>query len=93
MLEATVLTQGTVPIERAVGERFAAGQEVHVTYASEDWTMRRQVMDVIIDVLSAVATGPDVRTSLLRHLEENPGSPERALLAHLSDRNIADDVA
>ena len=55
--------------------------------------MRRQVMDVIIDVLSAVATGPDVRTSLLRHLEENPGSPERALLAHLSDRNIADDVA
>jgi hypothetical protein len=50
-------------------------------------------MDVIIDVLSAVATGPDVRTGLLRHLEENPGNPEKALLAHLSDRNTADDVA
>lgn len=64
-----------------------------MTYASEDWTIRRQVMDVIIDVLSAVATGPDVRGSLLQHLEENPGNPEKALLAHLSDRNIADDVA
>ena len=72
---------------------FAAGQEVHVAHASEDWTIRRQVMDVIIDVLSAVATGPDVRTGLLRHLEENPGNPEKALLAHLSDRNTADDVA
>lgn len=63
-----------------------------MTYASEDWTMRRQVMDVIIDVLSAVATGPDVRISLLRHLEENPGNPERALLAHLADRSVADDA-
>ena len=62
-------------------------------YASDDdWTVRRQVMDVIIDVLSAVATGPDVRTSLLRHLEENPSSPEKALLAHLRDRSITDDV-
>jgi hypothetical protein len=34
-----------------------------------------------------------VRISLLRHLEENPGNPERALLAHLTDRSIADDVA
>ncbi|MDQ1057091.1 hypothetical protein QFZ23_000992 [Arthrobacter globiformis] len=64
-----------------------------MTYVSEDWTIRRQVMDVIIDVLSAVATGPDVRVNLLRHLEENPGNPEKALLAHLSDRSIADDVA
>lgn len=64
-----------------------------MTHASEDWTIRRQVMDVIVDVLSAVATGPDVRISLLRHLEENPGNPEKALLAHLSDRSIADDVA
>jgi hypothetical protein len=64
-----------------------------MTYASEDWTIRRQVMDVIVDVLSGVATGPDVRISLLRHLEENPSNPEKALLAHLSDRSIADDVA
>ena len=64
-----------------------------MTYASEDWTIRRQVMDVIIEVLSGVATGPDVRISLLRHLEENPGNPEKALLAHLSDRSIDDDVA
>ena len=64
-----------------------------MTYASEDRTIRRQVMDVIIDVLSAVATGPDVLISRVRHLEENPGNPERALLAHLSDRRIADDVA
>lgn len=62
-------------------------------HAPEHWTVRRQVMDVIVDVLSAVATGPDVRTSLLRHLEENPGNPEQALLAHLRDPSIADDVA
>ena len=64
-----------------------------MTHAAEDRTMRRQVMDVIINVLSEVATGPDVRISLLRHLEENPGNPEKALLAHLRDRRTADDVA
>ena len=64
-----------------------------MTHAAKDRTMRHQVMGVIIDVLSEVATGPDVRISLLRHLEENPGSPEKALLAHLRDRSIADDVA
>lgn len=64
-----------------------------MTYAAEEWTIRRQVMGVIIDVLSAVATGPDVRQSLLRHLEEYPGNPEKALLAHLADPSIADDVA
>jgi hypothetical protein len=55
--------------------------------------MRRQVMDVINVVISAAATGPDVRVSLLRHLDENPGNPEKALLAHLSDRNIPDDAS
>jgi hypothetical protein len=31
--------------------------------------------------------------TLLRHLEENLGNPEKALLVHLRDRSIADDVA
>ena len=64
-----------------------------MTRAAEDRTMRRPVMDVIVDVLSEVATGADVRISLLRHLEENPGNPEKALLAHLRDRSTADGVA
>lgn len=51
---------------------------------SDESTLRRQVLDVIVDVLTADATCPDARASLLQHLEDNPGSPEMGLLAHLS---------
>ena len=47
--------------------------------------LRRQIMGVISHVLSDEGTDMDVRMALLRHLGENPGSPERALLAHLRD--------
>ncbi|UKA54594.1 hypothetical protein LFT45_01105 [Arthrobacter sp. FW305-BF8] len=46
---------------------------------------RRQIMGVISHVLSDEGTDMDVRMALLRHLGENPGSPERALMAHLRD--------
>jgi hypothetical protein len=48
--------------------------------------LRRQIMGVISHVLSDEGTDMDVRMALLRHLGENPGSPERALLAHLRDK-------
>ena len=48
---------------------------------SDESTLRRQVLDVIVDVLTADATCPDARASLLQHLEDNPGSPEMGLLA------------
>ncbi|MFE5837058.1 hypothetical protein [Arthrobacter sp. NPDC056493] len=47
--------------------------------------LRRQIMGVISHVLADEATDTDVRMALLRHLGENPGSPEQALLAHLRD--------
>ncbi|MDP9695926.1 UNVERIFIED_ORG: hypothetical protein J2X79_003503 [Arthrobacter globiformis] len=47
--------------------------------------LRRQIMGVISHVLTDEGTDLDVRMALLRRLGENPGSPERALLAHLRD--------
>ena len=47
--------------------------------------LRHQVMGVISDVLNDEGTDAQVRMALLRHLGANPGSPERALLAHLRD--------
>jgi hypothetical protein len=64
-----------------------------MTHSSDDSTLRGQVLDVIVDVLSAAATCPDARINLLQHLAENPGNPEMALLAHLNDRHEADDAA
>jgi hypothetical protein len=64
-----------------------------MTQSSDGSTLRRQVLDVIVDVLSATATCPDARINLLQHLADNPGNPEMALLAHLSDRYEADDRA
>ncbi|MDQ0862866.1 hypothetical protein [Arthrobacter globiformis] len=45
--------------------------------------LRRQIMGVITHVLIDEATDTNIRMALLRHLGENPGSPEQALLAHL----------
>jgi hypothetical protein len=47
--------------------------------------LRRQIMGVITHVLIDEDTDTEVRMALLRHLGENPGSPERALMAHLRD--------
>jgi hypothetical protein len=63
-----------------------------MTQSPDDSILRRQVLDVIVHVLSATATDPDARVSLLQHLAGNPGSPEMALLAHLTDRYDADDA-
>lgn len=47
--------------------------------------LRYQIMGVISHVLNDEGTDTHIRMALLRHLGENPGSPERALLAHLRD--------
>jgi hypothetical protein len=53
--------------------------------------LRRQVWGIISEVLGESATQPQVRLGLLRHIAENPGCPERALLAHLHDRRGQED--
>jgi hypothetical protein len=53
--------------------------------------LRRQVLGIISEVLGGAATDPQVRLGLLRHMAENPGCPERALLAHLHDRQAQED--
>jgi hypothetical protein len=56
--------------------------------------LRRQIVDIILDVLSdAEPVPPEVRERMLQHLAENPGHPERALLDHLRDPDIRTDAA
>lgn len=51
--------------------------------------LRDQIIDIILDVLSESApVRPEVRDGLLKHLAENPGNPEKALLDHLRDPHI-----
>ncbi|MBT2556061.1 hypothetical protein [Arthrobacter sp. ISL-5] len=48
--------------------------------------LREQIIDIILDVLSESApVRPEVRAGLLKHLADNPGNPEKALLDHLRD--------
>lgn len=47
--------------------------------------LRRQVLSIIIDVINGPDTEPQVRQGLHQHLDDNPGRPEQALLAHLRD--------
>lgn len=68
-------------------------EEVLMEHDSGDSTLRRQVLDVIVDVLASTVTYPDARASLLQHLEDNPGNPEMGLLAHLSALDKADHAA
>jgi hypothetical protein len=47
--------------------------------------LRCQALRIISEVTNAPDTEPQVRLDLRRHLDANPGRPERALLAHLRD--------
>jgi hypothetical protein len=56
--------------------------------------LRRQIVDIILDVLSdAEPVRPEVRERMLQHLADNPGHPERALLDHLRDPDLRTDAA
>jgi hypothetical protein len=57
------------------------------TISVDDSELHQQVLDIIQSVLSTADPRSDVRRRLLRHLAENPGHPEQALLDHLRDRN------
>jgi hypothetical protein len=77
--------------ENAAGDRaqdFAeSGSGTHE--ATGGTILREQIIDIILDVLSESApVRPEVRAGLLKHLAENPGNPERALLDHLRDPGI-----
>ncbi|MDQ1596029.1 MAG: hypothetical protein QOH40_2585 [Arthrobacter pascens] len=83
-LHQTPAPQETVP---QVWETAAPGQLACVQLGNPE--LRRQIVDIILDVLSDEEPArPEVRARLLQHLAENPGHPERALLDHLRDPYI-----
>jgi hypothetical protein len=47
--------------------------------------MRAQVIELILDILATTDVQSDARRRLLQHLASHPGSPEQALLCHLSE--------
>ena len=49
----------------------------------ERTVMRQQVIDLILDIISATDPQSEVRLRLLRHLAAHPDCPEQALLCHL----------
>lgn len=49
--------------------------------------MRQQVIDLILDIITATAPQSEVRLRLLRHLAAHPGRPEQALLCHLLENS------
>jgi hypothetical protein len=52
----------------------------------------RQVLGVINQVIDDAATDPDVRSGgVVRRMNENPDSPEEAMLAHLRDCHDVED--
>ena len=57
------------------------------TVMVDDSELHQQVLDIIHTVLATADPRSEVRRRLLRHLAENPGHPEQALLDHLRDRN------
>jgi hypothetical protein len=57
------------------------------TITIDDSELHQQVLDIIQSVLTTADPRSEVRRRLLRHLAENPGHPEQALLEHLKERN------
>lgn len=58
--------------------------------------IRQQVIDLILDIISATDPQSEMRRRLLRHLAAHPGCPEQALLCHLlenSGRPVAAGVS
>ncbi len=73
--------------EVGLGERQQTGRRWRpcpIPDARPDRTvMRQQVIDVILDIISATDPESEVRLRLLRHLAAHPDCPEQALLCHL----------
>lgn len=53
----------------------------------ERTVMREQVIDLILDIISATDPQSEVRRRLLRHLAAHPDCPEQALLCHLLENS------
>lgn len=49
--------------------------------------IRQQVIDLILDIISATDPQSEIRQRLLRHLAAHPGCPEQALLCHLLENS------
>jgi hypothetical protein len=55
--------------------------------------MRAQVIELILDILATTDMESEARHRLLQHLALHPGSPEQALLCHLSENACLPPVA
>ncbi|MDQ1594934.1 MAG: hypothetical protein QOH40_1490 [Arthrobacter pascens] len=75
-----------IPPERA-GYTIGVPNSQPSTVTIDDSELHQQVLDIIQTVLTTADPRSDVRRRLLRHLAENPGHPEQALLDHLKERN------
>ncbi|MBT2547074.1 hypothetical protein [Arthrobacter sp. ISL-65] len=51
-----------------------------------------QLTQLIGGILAQQDLDPGIRLALLRHLSQNPGHPEQALLAHLHDVQAPEDL-
>ena len=78
-----------VPSER--GRRSEDAADELDDYCSESLrsidktVMRAQVIELILDILATTDLQSEARHRLLQHLALHPGSPEQALLCHLSE--------
>ena len=59
---------------------------------AEGGLLQFQLRRLITGILADPDLDPDMYVSLARHLAENPGHPEQALLAHLRDVQDPDDL-
>ena len=93
-MDANTATPGepdrlNVPSER--GRRSEDAADELDDYCSESLrsidktVMRAQVIELILDILATTDLQSEARHRLLQHLALHPGSPEQALLCHLSE--------
>ena len=93
-MDANTATPGephrlNVPSDRGRGSEDAADELDDFCSESlrsiDKTVMRAQVIELILDILDTTDVQSEARHRLLQHLALHPGSPEQALLCHLSE--------
>ena len=93
-MDANTATPGephrlNVPSDRGRGSEDAADELDDFCSESlrsiDKTVMRAQVIELILDILATTDVQSEARHRLLQHLALHPGSPEQALLCHLSE--------
>lgn len=65
-------------------ERYFPPEDAPAARPTKGGLLQFQLKRLIGEILAQGDLDPDLRTSLLWHSVKNPGSPERAMLAHLN---------